>query len=58
MRMHFQSAMAAADLVRSKEISAQELTELLFARIDAVNPRLNAVVDQRARPSSTGGLAR
>jgi amidase len=47
MRMHFQSATAAADLVRSKEISARELTELLFERIDAVNPRLNAVVDQR-----------
>jgi amidase len=43
----FRSATAAADALRRKEISSGELTELLFARIDAVNPGLNAVIEQR-----------
>jgi amidase len=43
----FRSAADRADALRRKEISSGELTELLFARIDAVNPRLNAVIDQR-----------
>jgi amidase len=44
----FQSATDAARMLRAKEISARELTELLLARIDAVNPALNAVVELRA----------
>jgi amidase len=36
---------AAADLVRCKVISAHELAELVLARIDALNPALNAVVE-------------
>lgn len=42
-----QSATEAADLVRRKEMSSRELTELLLARIAAVNPALNAVVELR-----------
>jgi hypothetical protein len=38
-------ATAAADLVRRKLISARELAELVLARIDALNPALNAVVE-------------
>jgi NAD(P)-dependent dehydrogenase (short-subunit alcohol dehydrogenase family) len=34
----FRSAAEATEMVRSKEASARELTELLLARIDAVNP--------------------
>src|SRR5919106_3948555 len=42
-----QSASAAAAGVRSKEISARELAEMQLARIEAVNPALNAVVEVR-----------
>ena len=41
------SATDAADMLRRKVISSRELTELLLARIDAVNPTLNAVVELR-----------
>jgi amidase len=34
-------------MVRRKETSSRELTEMLLARIDAVNPALNAVVELR-----------
>jgi amidase len=44
----FRSATDAARLVGQKEISARELTEALLARIDAVNPAINAVVELRA----------
>jgi amidase len=43
----FQSATRAADMVRRKEVSSRELTEMLLARIEAVNPVLNAVVELR-----------
>lgn len=36
-----------ADLVRRREVSAAELLETALARLDAVNPRLNAVVRRR-----------
>lgn len=41
----FRSATEAAGMIRRGEISSRELTEALFARIDAVNPVLNAVVE-------------
>jgi amidase len=43
----FRSAAEAAEMVRRKEISSRELTEALFARIEAVNPAVNAVVELR-----------
>ncbi|HJY74160.1 MAG TPA: amidase family protein, partial [Streptosporangiaceae bacterium] len=41
------SAGAAADLIRRREVSSAELTQLVLDRIDAVNPELNAVVELR-----------
>ena len=44
----FQSAAAAAQQLSRREISSRELTEMLLARIDGVDPALNAVVELRA----------
>jgi amidase len=41
------SATDAARMLRGGELSSRELTELLLARIDAVDPALNAVVELR-----------
>jgi amidase len=43
----FGSAAGAAQLVRRKEVSARELTEALLARIEAIDPAVNAVVELR-----------
>jgi amidase len=41
------SAVAAADMIRRREVSSTELARLVLDRIDAVNPMLNAVVELR-----------
>jgi amidase len=41
------SAADLAGLVKSKKISAKEAAEAALARLDAVNPKINAVVDHR-----------
>jgi amidase len=43
----FQSATDAADMLRRKQVSSRELTDLVLAQIDAVNPSLNAVIELR-----------
>src|ERR687896_1593370 len=53
----FQSATDAAQAVRRKEISSRELTETLLARIEAVNPALNAVVELRREAALREALA-
>ena len=35
-------------MIRREEISSREVTEAMFARIDAVNPAVNAVVELAA----------
>jgi amidase len=46
-KMFSQPAVDAAGMLRRGEISSRELTEMLLARIDGVNPGLNAVVEVR-----------
>ena len=41
----FKSATELAKLIRSKEISCVELTELFYSRIAAINPKLNAYLE-------------
>ncbi|KRR19203.1 amidase [Bradyrhizobium lablabi] len=41
------SAAEMASLIRSKKISAREAATAALARLDAVNPKINAVVDHR-----------
>jgi len=42
--LHYQSAAELAGRVRAGELSARELVELHLDRIEAVNPKLNAIV--------------
>jgi amidase len=41
------SAAEMASLIRSKKVSAKEAAAAALARLDAVNPKINAVVDHR-----------
>jgi amidase len=41
------SAAELAGLIRSKKVSAKEAAEAGLARLDAVNPKINAVIDHR-----------
>src|SRR5258707_4226339 len=41
------SAAELAGLIRSKKVSAKEVASAALARLDAVNPKINAVVDHR-----------
>jgi amidase len=52
-------ATAQADLVRRKEVKPIELVDAAIARIERLNPRLNAVIDQwfdEAREAARGSL--
>ncbi len=52
-------AMAQAELVRKKEVTALELVDAAIARIEAVNPKVNAVVTEffdKARAAAKGKL--
>ncbi|AKJ04688.1 Aspartyl-tRNA(Asn) amidotransferase subunit A [Archangium gephyra] len=52
-------ATALAELVRKKELQPTELVEEAISRIEAVNPKLNAVVHkmyEQARKAAAGPL--
>ena len=55
--MVYLSARAMADAVRSGDVSAAELVEAHLARIDAVNPALNAVVQVAAERARAEAVA-
>lgn len=40
----YESAAAAADAIRRKQVSSVELTKLMLERIEKLNPRINAIV--------------
>ena len=63
--LYYQSAVSMMEALKKREISSRELTEAHLARIDAVNPAINAVVlvdaegalataDERDRESGRG----
>ena len=45
--LHEQSALALSHAIHAREISARELMEATLARIEAVNPSVNAVISLR-----------
>ncbi len=60
MEMTWLDATAQADLVRRGEVSPRELVEAAIARIEALNPELDAVIRtrfDRAREEAAGVLA-
>lgn len=59
MQEPFRDAVALADLVRRREASPLELVDAAIARVEAVNPALNAVIRDRfeqAREEAVGDL--
>lgn len=44
--IYYQSAIQQATLIRHKHLSAQELLQLQFERVDQVNPGINAIIWQ------------
>src|SRR4051812_32611221 len=55
----FLDATAQAELVRTKQASPAELVDAAIARIEALNPQLNAVIHERfdkAREQARGEL--
>ncbi len=45
-QIHYQSAISQAALIRNNQISAQELLQLHFERVDRINPAINAIIWQ------------
>ena len=45
------SATKLADAIKNREVSAREAVEACLARIETVNPRINAVVQLKAEES-------
>jgi amidase len=53
----YASATALARAIRTKQVSALEVVDAYLARIEAVNPRLNAVVQVTAEQARAGARA-
>jgi amidase len=43
-KLHYKSAVEIADLIRSKKASSVEVLEHFLARIERINPKLNAII--------------
>ena len=44
-----------ASLIRSKKVSAKEAASAALERLDAVNPKINAVIDHRPERGAGAG---
>ncbi len=56
-QIHWKSAFELAALIRERELKPSELMEATLARIEALNPKLNAFCAMRAeRPACRVGL--
>src|SRR5215208_6015134 len=53
----FRSATDAGQAMGCKELSSREVTEMLLARIEAVNPAVNAVVELRSEAALQEAVA-
>ena len=51
------SAADLASLIKSKKLSAKEAAQAALARLDAVNPQINAVVDHKPAEVLAEGAA-
>jgi aspartyl-tRNA(Asn)/glutamyl-tRNA(Gln) amidotransferase subunit A len=52
--IHYQKATALAALIRTKQLSSREVVQAHLDRIEAVNPKINAVVTLMAEQALTG----
>ena len=50
-------ALGLAELVKRGEVSAQELQQTAQAAVEAVNPAINAVVEQWTQPPAAYGVS-
>src|SRR6266513_4826382 len=53
----FRSAIDVAQMLRRREISSREVTDMLLARIDGVDPAVNAVVELRGEAALADAAA-
>jgi aspartyl-tRNA(Asn)/glutamyl-tRNA(Gln) amidotransferase subunit A len=55
--IHYQEASALAALIRTKQLSSREVVQAHLDRIEAVNPKINAVVTLMAEQALTSADA-
>ena len=56
--IHYREATALAALIRTKQLSSREVVQAHLDRIEAVNPKISAVVTLMAEQALTSGCGR